>query len=250
MQKPKKWTQVYPYGTAEGSDESKFFQCLARNPKYEYQSTKMIVTETGLSEERVEEIIDKYATKFDPPLVYPHPTQDNHWGYWERCEDRLDDDKRSISSKEKDNRIDRHLDRTPEMTEYPNGYIRDKFPEKYDGAEERWLRKQRETDGWCHVLATFDFKGANKNDNVWESKVWMTTSAGNCTTMHDAPITIQPSISDDTTFSYSVWSECTNNDHQVGDITLSVSAVEDAKKLEADIWKRQYYGTDEWVLDV
>jgi len=114
MSKPKKWTEIYPYGTKEGDDEAKFFRALARHPKFDYRSTAAIIKATGLSRQRVEEIVDKY-TKVSPPLIFLHPTNDDHWGYWERCQDRLKDDKRDISRKDKDNRVDKHISGTPSM---------------------------------------------------------------------------------------------------------------------------------------
>ena len=115
MSKPKKWTEVYPYGTKEGDEEARFFRALARHPKYQYRSTPSIIKDAGISKQRCEEIIDKYATKISPPLLYPHATNDDHWGYWERCEDRLNDDKRDISKKDKDSRVDKHISGSPTM---------------------------------------------------------------------------------------------------------------------------------------
>ena len=108
MTKPKKWTEVYPYGTREGDEEAKFFRALARSPKYEYRSIGAIIKASKLSRDRVEEILDKYVNHYDPPLVCPHPTNEEHWGYWERCEDDKSD-KRSISQKDQDKRVDKHL---------------------------------------------------------------------------------------------------------------------------------------------
>ena len=108
MQKPKKWHEVYPYGTKEGDEEAKVFRGLGRHPKYDYRSTSALVKATGVSRERIEEIIDKYMN-CSPPLIFAHPTNEEHWGYWERCKDRLEDDDRGISNKDKDGRIDKHL---------------------------------------------------------------------------------------------------------------------------------------------
>jgi hypothetical protein len=36
--KPKKWIDLYPVGTKEGDEESRFFKILARNTKYEKNS--------------------------------------------------------------------------------------------------------------------------------------------------------------------------------------------------------------------
>ena len=106
---PKRWTEIYPQGTKEGNEESLFFRALARHAKYDYRSVGAIVKDTNLTRERVEEIIDKYANQIKPPLVYAHPSNEDHWGYWERCPDRLQSDKRNISQKDQDNRIDKHL---------------------------------------------------------------------------------------------------------------------------------------------
>jgi len=106
---PKKWTEIYPYGTKEGDEESKFFRALARHNKFDYRSTIAIVKATNLSRERVEDIIDKYRNNINPPLIYPHATNEDHWCYWERCPEVLNSDNRGISDKDKDNRIDRHI---------------------------------------------------------------------------------------------------------------------------------------------
>lgn len=104
MTKPKKWTEVYPHGTKEGDEESKFFKALARHPKYDWRSTGAIVKASGLPQERVEEIISKYVSGSNP-LIYAHPKNEAHWGYWERVPQMLKDDKRDISTKDKDNRV-------------------------------------------------------------------------------------------------------------------------------------------------
>jgi hypothetical protein len=111
---PKKWTEVYPYGSQEGDEEANFFKALARNRKVDYSSTAQLVKATGLSQARIEEIIDKYVNKVKPPLVYAHPTQEDHWGYWERCPDRLEEEKRDIARKDKDQRVDKHLGGCPD----------------------------------------------------------------------------------------------------------------------------------------
>jgi len=108
MNKPKKWTEVYPHGTKRGDVESKFFKALARHPKYDWRSTGAIVKASGLPQETVEEIIDKYVN-CTPPLIFPHPKNDAHWGYWERVPDMLKNDNRDLSTKDKDNRIGKHL---------------------------------------------------------------------------------------------------------------------------------------------
>lgn len=112
MTNPKKWTEIYPYGTKEGDDEAKFFRALGRHKKYDYRSISALVKKTGLSRERVEDIIDKYANKIQPPLVYPHPTNEDHWAYWERCPEQVEKDERNLSKKDQDDRVDSHLSKS------------------------------------------------------------------------------------------------------------------------------------------
>lgn len=108
MNEPKKWTEIYPYGTKAGDDEAKFFRFLARS-EHDYRSVGSILKATQLSHQRVEEIIDKYVNQVSPPLLYAHPTNDDHWAYWERCKCRLGGEKKNIDQKDKDRRIDKHL---------------------------------------------------------------------------------------------------------------------------------------------
>lgn len=102
---PKKWVDVYPYGTKEGDEISKFFRALIRDPKYTYRSVSAISKTSGLDKERVEEIIEIYATKFKPPLVYQHPSRPDMWGYWELNPDVLKTDNRTLAEKDRDRRI-------------------------------------------------------------------------------------------------------------------------------------------------
>ena len=100
--KPKKWTEVYPIGTKEGDEESKFFKALARNPKYDWRSTAAISKESDLSKKRVEEIIQKY---YKLGLIFQNPKNEDNWGYWERVPHMLPDIKESISDNDKNKRI-------------------------------------------------------------------------------------------------------------------------------------------------
>jgi len=81
MKKLKKWSEVYPQGTKEGNEEQKLFIALVRDPKFSYKSTAMLVKETQLPIQRVEEILDKYVKM---GLIFIHETNDEYWGYWER----------------------------------------------------------------------------------------------------------------------------------------------------------------------
>ncbi len=109
MAKPKKWTDVYPQGTKDGDEEAAFFKTLGRDPNWDWRSTKAIVKGSKLPQERVEELIEKY-TNTTPPLVYPHPKNEDQWGYWERVPDQVPEDDEGLSKADKKNRIGNHLD--------------------------------------------------------------------------------------------------------------------------------------------
>lgn len=101
--KIKKWTDIYSLGTKEGDEELAFFISLARSSKYVWRSTSGIANDTGLTKERVEEIIDKYLKM---NMVYQHPKNDDNWGYWERIPvDMLPKDYQSLVSKDQKNRM-------------------------------------------------------------------------------------------------------------------------------------------------
>jgi hypothetical protein len=101
---PKKWTEVYPSGTKEGDEESRFFRVLARNPKYDWRSTAAIAKESNLSKKRVEEIILKYHKL---GIIFQNPKNEDHWGYWERIPHMLPDKTQSVCEKDKNNRIEK-----------------------------------------------------------------------------------------------------------------------------------------------
>ncbi len=75
------WWEVFPQGTKEGDEESKFFCALARHPDYKWRSVEKLSEEAQLSKSRVEEIIAKYAVA---GMVYQNPKEPDQWGYWER----------------------------------------------------------------------------------------------------------------------------------------------------------------------
>jgi len=128
---PKKWTEVYPQNTKEGNEECKFWKALARDKDKNYLSTSNLAKKSGLDRKRVEEIIKKYsdAKNFNPPLIFAHPTQEEHWGYWERIPERLNKDDRSISQKDKDRRINKHISGLDEINlELDSQDIPDEIP--------------------------------------------------------------------------------------------------------------------------
>lgn len=99
---PLKWTDVYPQGTKTGDEEQGFFIALARNPKWEWRSVAAIAKESGLSKERVEEIIEKYWKK---GLIFQNPKNEDQWGYWERVPEMVPKSDGSITDKDHENRI-------------------------------------------------------------------------------------------------------------------------------------------------
>lgn len=103
MQKPKKWTELYPQGTKVGDEEQRFFIALARNKKYDWRSVSAIAKESGLTQERVEEIIAKYLKK---NVVFQNPKNEDQFGYWERVPQMLKESNDSITKKDQDARID------------------------------------------------------------------------------------------------------------------------------------------------
>ena len=105
MSTPAKWTDVYPHGTKEGDEEMAFFIALARS-KWEWRSTGSLVRESGLSKERVEEILSKYL-QCNPPLIYMSETKEDHWAYWQRVP-QLNQTKNSLANADHDKRIKRH----------------------------------------------------------------------------------------------------------------------------------------------
>jgi len=77
----KSWWEVFPQGTKEGNEESRFFCAIARDKAYKWRSVDKLAEQTKLSKSRIEEIISKYH-KFG--MVYQNPKNPDQWGYWER----------------------------------------------------------------------------------------------------------------------------------------------------------------------
>lgn len=101
--KLKKWNECYPVGTKEGDEEYAFFVSLARNKKSIFVSTAAIAYDSGLSKERVEQIVTKYLKL---GIVYPNPRDDASWGYWERIPpEMLPKDHESLVTKDQKARM-------------------------------------------------------------------------------------------------------------------------------------------------
>jgi len=98
---PKKWVNVYPQGTTEGNEEQKFFIALARHPKFCWRSVSALSKESGLSLQRVEEIIQKYYNK---GMIFQNPKAEDQWAYWERVPDLVPKDK-SLVQKDHEKRL-------------------------------------------------------------------------------------------------------------------------------------------------
>jgi hypothetical protein len=101
--KPKHWYNVIATGTPEGDEEHKFFVALARNKKWTWRSVAALAVDAGLTETRVEEIIDKYEQM---GLVFQHPTNENNWGYWECHPEMVAGEITSLAGDDQKDRID------------------------------------------------------------------------------------------------------------------------------------------------
>ena len=93
------WHDIYPHGTFEGEEEKKFFIALIRNPKYKnWRSASAIAKETGLSIERVEEIIYKYNKV---GLIIQKQDNSEFWGYYYNNLDSVAEDPLSVIEEER-----------------------------------------------------------------------------------------------------------------------------------------------------
>lgn len=107
---PEKWYNVYPQGTKTGDEEQKFFISLTRHPKFTWRSIAAISKETGLSQDRVDQIIDKY---FDRGIIIQSPSNPDNYGYWENHLDLLEKDKKSISEEDKETILKKAMAKNP-----------------------------------------------------------------------------------------------------------------------------------------
>ena len=114
---PKKWHEVYPHGTQEGDEELKFFVALERHPKWDWRSTSALAKESGLTKERVEQIAIKYQKL---GMVFQNPKNEDQWGYWERVPHMVPKKTPSISQKDQDDRLKKHLNHHGVVTESPD----------------------------------------------------------------------------------------------------------------------------------
>lgn len=89
------WYDVYPKGTKQGDAEEKLFKSLARNKKWKWRSVSALAKESGISEEEVEKILDKY---YKLNMVLQHPHSDIRWAYWTNVPDLINKPIESILS--------------------------------------------------------------------------------------------------------------------------------------------------------
>ncbi len=99
----KKWHEVYT-----GQDERNFF--IGKNGKsgivrseFDFRSMKSLVKESGLSEKRTEEIIDKYLKL---GIIVQSTNKDDHFGYWLRVAPHLGTNNyQTIAQADQDDRV-------------------------------------------------------------------------------------------------------------------------------------------------
>lgn len=81
MSRPKKWHEVY-----KNNEERAFFigkdgkSGLVRS-SYQYRSVSALAKESGLTKDRVEQIVNKFLTA---GIVFQNENHDDQYGYWER----------------------------------------------------------------------------------------------------------------------------------------------------------------------
>jgi hypothetical protein len=100
---PPKWIDIYPQGTKEGDEEQRLFIALARSPKWKFRSVTHLSKQANLTKERVEQILQKYYKK---GMVFPSPTQEDQWGYWERVPELLPGNNKSVAEADQDKRCE------------------------------------------------------------------------------------------------------------------------------------------------
>ena len=101
---PPRWPDVYPQGCKAGDEEQDFFIAIGRHPKWQWRSVAAIAKESGLTKERVEELINKY---FKKGMVFQNPQNDDQWGYWERVPHMVPKAKTSVTHDDHKSRIDK-----------------------------------------------------------------------------------------------------------------------------------------------
>lgn len=99
--KPPRWIDKYPHGTIEGDEEQALFIALARH-KIPWRSVAALAKESKLTENRVEQILQKYHKL---GMVFQNSNTEDQWGYWERLPELVPDIKESLVLRDHKNRI-------------------------------------------------------------------------------------------------------------------------------------------------
>lgn len=98
------WWDVYPQGCKAGDEEQEFFIALSRNAKWQWRSVAAIAKESGLSKQRVEELLNKYWKK---GMVFQNPQNEDQWGYWDRVPHMIPNEKSNMTDEDHKKRIDK-----------------------------------------------------------------------------------------------------------------------------------------------
>lgn len=102
MSRPKKWHEVY-----KGNEERAFFvgkdgkSGLVRS-QYAMRSVAALVKESGLTKERVEQIISKFLAA---GLIFQSENHEDQYGYWERVNTSASGGSKTIAAKDQDDRV-------------------------------------------------------------------------------------------------------------------------------------------------
>lgn len=87
------WYDVYPKGTKQGDIEEKLFKSLARHKKWKWRSLASLAKESGITEEEVEKILNKY---YKLKMVFQNPNTDTQWAYWSNVPEMVNQPSESI----------------------------------------------------------------------------------------------------------------------------------------------------------
>lgn len=115
---PANWYDLYPRGTKEGDEEEKIFNSLARHTTWKWRSVSAIAKDTGISKERVEEVLYKYYKK---NMVFQNPKNEDQWGYWSNHPELLNKpNKKSIRQEDIDKRLNLAVSQPPSSKDENN----------------------------------------------------------------------------------------------------------------------------------
>lgn len=103
MSRPKKWHEVY-----KGNEERAFFvgkdgkSGLVRS-SFNYRSVSALAKESGLTKERVEQLVNKFMAS---GLIFQNDNHDDQYGYWERVNPNFNTGgAKTVAAKDQDERV-------------------------------------------------------------------------------------------------------------------------------------------------